>query len=78
MKKTLVSLAVLALASAALAEVNPSRPMMTGHGNVVATQPAKVIVTNQTAAKPEETQTLEAFQVTGSLIGKPVKAAPRR
>ena len=76
MKKLIVSLAGLALASAAFAEVNPTRPMMTGRGDV-STSPAKVIVTNQTAAKPEEAVTLEKFQVTGSLLRKPVTAIPR-
>lgn len=79
MKKLIVSLAGLALASAAFAEVNPTRPMMTGRGNV-SLRPAQVIVTNQTAhaAKPEETVALEKFQVTGSLLRKPAKATPRR
>lgn len=53
MKKILVLLAVLATSATALAQVDPTRPMVTGRGNV-STQPAKVIVTNQAAAKPEE------------------------
>jgi hypothetical protein len=79
MNKLLVSLAGLAIASAAFAQVDPARPMVTGRGNVAA-QPAKVIVTNQTmlAAKAEEPVALEHFVVTGSLLRKPGPATPRR
>jgi len=90
MKKTIALLAGLALVSAAGAKVDPTRPMVTGHGNVTATQPGKVIVTNQTApAQPaaapadsqEETLKLDKFEVTGSLLPHakaPAPAAPHR
>jgi hypothetical protein len=74
--KTLIStIAGLALASAAMAQVDTTRPMVTGHGNV-SLHPQKVIVTNQTAAAPQdETVALEKFVVTGSLIHvRPAKA----
>jgi hypothetical protein len=78
MKNMLVTIAVLALASAAVAQVNPTRPMVTGHGNVNA-RPGKVIVTNQTAAKPDDTVNLDKFVVTGSLMKHPVaKVAPKK
>ena len=76
MKKLLVSLAGLAIASAAFAQVDPSRPMVTGRGNVVA-QPVKVIVTNQTAAKPNDAIELQRFVVTGSLLRQSTPATPR-
>jgi hypothetical protein len=77
MKKILVTLAGLALAGAALAaSVDPTRPMVTGRGNVSA-KPVQVIVTNQTAAAPadssaQDTMQLDKFVVTGSLIHKTV------
>ena len=77
MKNLLVTIAGLAIASAALAQVDPTRPMVTGHGNVNS-RPGKVIVTNQTAAKPAETVKLEKFLVTGSLLPQTVKAVPRK
>lgn len=68
MKKILITFAGLALAGAAVAQVNPTRPMLTGHGNA-AIQPAKIMVTNQTDPKGEESIKLEKFIVTGSLLG---------
>jgi len=82
MKTLIITLAGLATAGAAFASVDPTRPMVTGHGNVTA-RPAQVIVTNQTStttpaatAKPEDTISLEKFQVTGSLL--PHAAAPKK
>ena len=72
MKKLLVAIAMLATAGAAMAQVNPTRPMVTGRGNVIS-RPGKVIVTNQTGPKVEEPQRLEKFMVPGSLLPK---AAP--
>jgi uncharacterized lipoprotein len=74
MKKLIVLLAGLALASAALARVDPKRPMITGKGNVTA-RPVKVIVTNQTAANPDSDNTvvLESITVTGSILHAPAK-----
>ena len=75
MKIALTTIAGLALAGSALAGIDPTRPMVTGHGNV-SLHPQKVIVTNQTAAAPQdETVALEKFVVTGSLIHvRPAKA----
>jgi hypothetical protein len=67
MKNIIALLAGLALASAALAEVNPTRPMLTGRGNV-SVAPAQLIVTNQTAAKSDDALKLDRFVVTGSLL----------
>jgi hypothetical protein len=72
MNKLLVLLAGLAIAGTASAQVDPTRPMVTGKGNVNA-RPGQVIVTNQTAtnpAKPDEKEAvaLDKFEVTGSLI----------
>ncbi len=67
MKKLIAMIAGLALAGAALAEVNPTKPMLTGRGNVTV-RPSQVIVTNQTADKPDEGINLDKFVVTGSLI----------
>ena len=69
MKKIIVPIAVLALAGAAAAQVNPARPMVTGRGNV-ASRPGSVIVTNQT----EEMVKLDKFLVTGSLQAAPAAA----
>ena len=77
MKNILVLIAGLAVAGAALAQVDPSRPMITGRGNV-SVQPAKVIITNQTGAKSEEMVKLEKFVVTGSLLPAPAKVAPKK
>lgn len=83
MKKILVTLAGLALASAALAaSVDPTRPMVTGRGNVCA-KPASLIVTHQTAPTnpaPAATTTQDAMQldqfvVTGSLIPRAASAS---
>jgi len=76
MKKLFVTIAGLALAGAALAQVNPTRPMVTGRGNVNS-RPGTIIVTNQTAAKSAETVKLENFVVTGSLLPKPAKEIRR-
>jgi hypothetical protein len=76
MKTLLATLAGLTLVSAALAQVNPTRPMVTGHGNVTA-QPVKVVITNQTADKPDDSVKLEKFVVTGSLIKHPAAQKPR-
>jgi hypothetical protein len=67
MKKSLISLVVLAAAGAAFAQVDPARPMLTGHGNVDG-RPGTLIVTNQTAAPAEQAIKLEKFEVTGSLM----------
>lgn len=76
MKKIFLTLAGLASAGAALAQVDTTRPMVTGRGNVEA-RPQTVIVTNQTApASGDATLTLEKFVVTGSLIKSP--AAPSK
>lgn len=68
------------MAGAAFAQVDPTRPMITGRGNVSA-RPEQVIVTNQTnpatPAKPaDDTVQLEKFQVTGSLLPHAATAAP--
>ena len=70
MKKLLVTIAGLAIAGAAFAQVNPTRPMVTGHGNVDLL-PGKVIITNQTNNKADEPLKLEKFLVTGSLLMHP-------
>lgn len=78
MKKLIVIIAGLALAGTAAAQVDPTRPMLTGRGNVNA-RPVNLIVTNQTPAtapaattpdqkKSEETVEMSRFQVTGSLL----------
>ena len=79
MKKTLAVLAGLAVAGAAFATVDTTRPMMTGRGNVNA-RPGKVIVTNQTAQPAsDEALKLEKFVVTGSLLAHPAaKPAPAK
>lgn len=81
MKKQLIAtLAGLAIAGAAFASVDPSRPMVTGRGNVDA-RPGQLIVTNQTAAKDKDDPVkLEKFEVTGSLIknAKSAKKTSRR
>jgi hypothetical protein len=67
MKKLIVIIAGLALASAAFAQVDPSRPMVTGRGNVDRL-PGKVLLTNQTADKTGDSVKLEKYVVTGSLL----------
>jgi hypothetical protein len=74
MNKLVALLAVLATSSAALAQVDPTRPMVTGRGNVDA-RPGKVIVTNQTKTDAKESVTLDKFEVTGSLIKRDAKPA---
>ncbi|HUL54076.1 MAG TPA: hypothetical protein VLT83_11770 [Opitutaceae bacterium] len=74
MKNILAIIAALALAGVALAQVDPTRPMVTGHGNVSG-RPGRVIPTYQTA-KPGEVQ-LERFIVTGSLLKEPAAKAVR-
>jgi hypothetical protein len=73
MKTSYALPAVLACCSAAFAEVNPARPMITGKGNVEAAAP-KVVVANQVADASGRVK-LENFIVTGSLL--PHKAAPK-
>ena len=80
MKNQIVIIAGLALASAAAAQVDPTRPMLTGRGNVNA-RPVSLIVTNETPAtapiaatsdkakaKSDDTVEMSRFQVTGSLL----------
>lgn len=72
MKTLIITLAGLASAGAALAQVDPTRPMVTGRGNV-SMHPQKLIVTNQTSTAPATSEApvkLEKFQVTGSLLPK--------
>jgi ribosomal protein L21 len=68
MKTMIAFLAGLALAGAAVAEVNPTRPMLTGRGNVAVSR-GQVIVTNQTASAADDTIKLDNLVVTGSLLG---------
>jgi hypothetical protein len=71
MKNVLIALAGLAAASAALAQVDPTRVMITGIGNTNA-KPGDFVVTNQTessSSSTSDTTTLEKFVVTGSLLG---------
>jgi len=84
MKTLIITLAGLATAGAAFAQVDTSRPMLTGRGNV-STRPASTIITNQTATQPagkpaaaasDQTVQLEKFQVTGSLLPHAATAAP--
>jgi hypothetical protein len=77
MKRIIVTVAGLALAAAALAQVDPTRPMVTGHGNVSG-RPGKVIRTNQTAVPSDETVKLDKFVVTGSLMNHPATKVVRR
>ena len=85
MKNTIVLIAGLALASAAAAQVDPTRPMLTGHGNVNA-RPAKAIVTNATpdkaaataAANADQPVELGRFEVTGSLLPHTPAPAPAK
>jgi hypothetical protein len=76
MKTLVIIIAGLAMTGAAMAQVDPTRPMVTGRGNVAA-RPQKVIVTNQTAtasqaaaSQNEKALVLEKYVVTGSLIRK--------
>jgi hypothetical protein len=76
MNKLLLLLAAPALATAALAQVDPAKPMVTGRGNVDA-RPGAIIVTNQTKADdPKALVSLSKFVVTGSLLRPVEKAAP--
>jgi hypothetical protein len=83
MKELLITLAVLACAGAAFAQVNPTRPMMTGRGNVEA-RPARVIKTNATDATEAATAAADAavqfekFVVTGSLMKHRPAVPPAR
>jgi hypothetical protein len=84
MKKILAIIAGLAIAGAGLSQVDTTRPMVTGHGNVQA-RPAKVIVTHQTAPTPgpaaassDEAIKLDKFVVTGSLLPHPAAKAVHR
>ncbi len=80
MKKLLVLLALPVLSTLTLAQVDPSKPMVTGKGNVAAL-PGRVLVTNQTksATTPEADKTVELtkFEVTGSLLRPAAKPAAR-
>ncbi len=76
MKKILAIIAGLTLAGAAFAQVNPSQPMLTGHGNVDG-RPGKIIVVHQTAGQAGETVRLDKFVVTGSLMNHPAPKAVR-
>jgi len=78
MKKNIVIFAGLAIASAAFAQVNPTRPMVTGRGNVDV-RPARTIKTNQTAtaAPADETIALDKLVVTGSIMKKPADKVRR-
>ena len=67
MKKILVIIAGLALAGTAFSQVDPTRPMVTGHGNVSG-RPGKIIRANQTASTSPDTVKLDKFVVTGSLM----------
>ena len=80
MKKTLLIIALLALPAGVFAKIDPTRPMVTGRGNVDA-RPQRVIVANQTPAETDaDVVKLEKFVVTGSLIhkAKHPKSAARR
>lgn len=81
MKKLIVLLVLPALSTLAFAQVDTSKPMVTGKGNVAAL-PGRVLVTNQTASAPEADATvkLTKFEVTGSLLrpaAKPTAPAQR-
>lgn len=76
MKNILATIAALALAGAALAQVDPTRPMVTGHGNVSG-RPGRIIPTYQTAAKSDESVQLQKFIVTGSLMKDPAAKVVR-
>jgi len=78
MKKKLAVIAGLALAGAAFAQVDTTRPMVTGRGNVDA-RPGRVIVTNQTAQPAsDDALKLEKFVVTGSLLPHKAAKAPAK
>ena len=77
MKNILAFIAGLALAGAAIAQVNPSQPMLTGHGNVNG-RPGKIMVVHQTAGQSGETVRLDKFVVTGSLMKHPDANAAKR
>ncbi len=81
MKKLLVLLALPVLSTLAFAQVDTSKPMVTGKGNVTATLPGRVLITNQTQAKTATPPTAEKpveltkFEVTGSLLRPAAKSA---
>jgi hypothetical protein len=86
MKKLLVLLALPVLSTLAFAQVDTSKPMVTGKGNVTATLPGRVLITNQTQTKTTTPPTAEKpveltkFEVTGSLLrpaAKPAATASR-
>jgi hypothetical protein len=78
MKNILATIAALALAGAALAQVDPTRPMVTGRGNVSG-RPGRIIATSQTAAKSSDEVQLQRFIVTGSLMKhSAAKVAPHK
>jgi hypothetical protein len=83
MKKLIATIAGLAMAGAALAQVDTTLPMLTGRGNADG-RPGKAIVTHQTAPAPagqttpapaDQATQLEKFVVTGSLIPMPANEA---
>lgn len=68
MKTVVILIAALALPAAAFAKIDPTRPMLTGRGNVDA-RPHRVIVANQVAGElTNDVVVLDKFVVTGSLI----------
>ncbi len=76
MKKILAVIVGLALAGTGFAKVDPSRPMLTGHGNVSG-RPGRIIVAHQTADPSSATVQLEKFVVTGSLLKHQAPKAPK-
>ena len=79
MKKLLVLLALPVLSTLAFAQVDTSKPMVTGKGNVAASLPGRVLITNQTQTTPaptaEKPVELTKFEVTGSLLRPAAKSA---
>jgi hypothetical protein len=75
MKNILATIAALALVGVALAQVDPTRPMVTGHGNVSG-RPGRIIPTYQTGKSDQAVQ-LQKFIVTGSLMKDPAAKSVR-
>lgn len=68
MNKVFLLAVVLILPTAAFARIDPTRPMLTGRGNIDA-RPHRVIVANQVAPDTgDDIVVLDKFVVTGSLI----------
>jgi hypothetical protein len=68
MKRVLILIAALALSAAAFARIDPTRPMLTGRGNIDA-RPQRAIVANQVAGElGDDVVVLDKLVVTGSLI----------